>query len=69
MASNVQCEFRHYYGTKPPGTKSVKRWYDMFKETSRVVDLTRSGKHCVSEATVGHVRQSFQRNPKSTDGI
>ncbi|GBL80575.1 hypothetical protein AVEN_225265-1 [Araneus ventricosus] len=63
---NVQRTFRRCYGRNPPDTKSIKRWYEKFKERS-VTDLPRSGRPSVSEATVELVRQSFQRSPtKST---
>ncbi|GBM82042.1 hypothetical protein AVEN_56186-1 [Araneus ventricosus] len=30
---NFQRAFRRCYGRKPPYTKSIKRWYEQFKET------------------------------------
>ncbi|GBL97514.1 hypothetical protein AVEN_110332-1 [Araneus ventricosus] len=64
---NVQRAFRRCYGRNPPDTKSIKRWYEKFKETGSVTDLPRSGRPSVSEATVELVRQSFQRSStKST---
>ncbi|GBM09711.1 hypothetical protein AVEN_186415-1 [Araneus ventricosus] len=64
---NVQRAFRRCYGRYPSGTKSIKRWFEKIKETGSVTDLPRSGRPSVSEATVGLVRQSFQRSPtKST---
>ncbi|GFS69923.1 DUF4817 domain-containing protein [Trichonephila clavipes] len=64
---NAQRKFRHCYGNKTPGAKSIKRWYEMFKETGSVKDLPGSSRSSVSKTTVEHVRQSFQRNPtKST---
>lgn len=64
---SVQRTFRTSYGRSPPDVKSIKRWYEKFKETGSVEDLPRSGRPSVSEATVDRVRQSFQRSPsKST---
>ncbi|GBM91196.1 hypothetical protein AVEN_184532-1 [Araneus ventricosus] len=64
---NVQRAFRCCYGRNPPDTKSIKRWYEKFKETGSVTDLPRSVRPSVSEATVELVRQSFHRSPtKST---
>ncbi|GBO40147.1 hypothetical protein AVEN_216344-1 [Araneus ventricosus] len=46
--------------------KSIKRWYEKFKQTGSVTDLPRSGRPSVSEATVELVRQSFQRSPTNS---
>ncbi|GBN11174.1 hypothetical protein AVEN_184729-1 [Araneus ventricosus] len=58
---NVQRAFRRRYGRNHPDTKSIKRWYEKFKETGSVTDLPRSGRPCASEASVELVRQSFQQ--------
>ncbi|GBN21663.1 hypothetical protein AVEN_87055-1, partial [Araneus ventricosus] len=64
---NVQPAFRRCYGNNPPDAKSIKRWYEKFKETGSVTDLPRNGRPSVSEATVELVRQSLQWSPtKST---
>ncbi|GBM01363.1 hypothetical protein AVEN_135788-1 [Araneus ventricosus] len=64
---NVQHAFQRCYGCNPPDTKSIKRWYEKFKETCSVTDIPRSGRPSVSEATVELVRQLFQWSPtKST---
>ncbi|GBM20966.1 hypothetical protein AVEN_253750-1 [Araneus ventricosus] len=64
---NVQRAFRRCYGRNHPDTKSIKRWYEKFKETGSVTDLPRIGRPSANEATVELVRQSFQRSPtKST---
>ncbi|GBM47326.1 hypothetical protein AVEN_7772-1 [Araneus ventricosus] len=65
--TNVQRAFRRCYGHNPPDIKSIKRWYEKFKETGSLTDLLRSGRPTVSEATLEFVRQSFQQSlTKST---
>lgn len=60
---NVQRKFRRCYARNPTNAKSIKRFYERFKETGNVKDRPRSGRPSVSEATVNRVRQSFQRRP------
>ncbi|GFX83546.1 hypothetical protein TNCV_324951 [Trichonephila clavipes] len=52
---------------KPTGAKSIKRWYEMFKETISVRDPPRNGRRNLSKAIAERIRQPFQRSPtKST---
>ncbi|GFX88437.1 DUF4817 domain-containing protein [Trichonephila clavipes] len=63
----VQRTFRRCYGSKPPGAKSIQRWYEMLKETGSDKDFPRSGRSSMCEETIEHIRQSFQRSStKST---
>ncbi|GBM80135.1 hypothetical protein AVEN_89717-1 [Araneus ventricosus] len=64
---NVQRTFRRCYGRNPPDTKSMKRWYEKFKETGSVTDFPRDVRPGVSEATVELVRQSFQQSPTKSN--
>ncbi|GFY27309.1 hypothetical protein TNCV_2069291 [Trichonephila clavipes] len=60
----VHCKFRFGYGSKSPGEKSIKRWYEMLNETDGFKNLPKSDKPTMSNESV--VRQPFQGNPKST---
>ena len=63
----VQRNFRREYDRSPPDVKSIKSWYEKFKETGSVGDLSRSGRPTSSEETVDAVRTSFEESPtKST---
>ncbi|GBL74033.1 hypothetical protein AVEN_230946-1 [Araneus ventricosus] len=55
---NAQRAFRRCYGRNLPDTKSIKRWYEKFKETGSVTDLPRSGRPSVSEETIELVQRS-----------
>ncbi|GFW49487.1 DUF4817 domain-containing protein [Trichonephila clavipes] len=63
---NVQRKFRRCYGRKPPAVKSVKQWYELFKEIDSVKVLPGSGKFSVSEATFEHFWELFQRSSIKT---
>ena len=59
----VQRKLVSCYGYRAPDVKSIKRWYERFNETGSFHDLSRSVRSSLSEATVNHVRQAFQRSP------
>ncbi|GFX97412.1 hypothetical protein TNCV_1077831 [Trichonephila clavipes] len=50
--TKCQCKFRHCYGSKPPDVKSIKQWYEMFKEIGSAKNLPRSSRPNVREAIV-----------------
>ena len=62
----VQRNFRRLYGGSPPDVKSIKSWYQKFKETGSVDDLKRTGRPRTSEETVNAVHTSFQRSPSQS---
>ena len=65
-AVTVQRHFRRKYGRNPPDVKSIKNWYDKFKDTGSVGDLKRTGKPTSSDETVDSVRTAFQRSPRKS---
>ena len=60
---SVQRNFRREYGRSPPDIKSIKSWYNKFKETGSVGDLKRSGRPKTNEETID---ASFQRSPSQS---
>ena len=60
--SPVHRQFRRKYGRDPPDVKSIKGWYDEFKETGSVCDKRRSGRPGVSDKTVDTVHTALQRS-------
>ena len=59
----VQCKFVASYERRAPDVKSIKRWYEIFKETGSIQDLSRSGRLSMSEANVDRVWQAFRLSP------
>ncbi|GFY17824.1 hypothetical protein TNCV_1075591 [Trichonephila clavipes] len=45
-------KFLHCCDNKLPLAKSIKRWFEVFKETGSVINVPRSGRISVSETTV-----------------
>ena len=62
----VQRQFQREYGRYPPDVKSIKGWYEKFKETGSVGDKTRSGTLGVSDETVDTVHIAFHRSPQKS---
>ncbi|KAJ8868896.1 hypothetical protein PR048_030437 [Dryococelus australis] len=56
--------FRHRWGKMQPDAKSIKSWYDKFKNTGSVADLPRTGRPSTSAERMEAVRQSFVGSPK-----
>ncbi|CAI9715848.1 Hypothetical predicted protein [Octopus vulgaris] len=53
--------FRKDYSRNPPGAKSVKNWYNKFKDSSSVDDRKRTGRPRYSEGIVDVVRTAYKR--------
>lgn len=65
-STTVQRHFQTTFGRNPPDVKSIKAWYEKFKNTGSVADLPRSGRPRTSADRVEAVRQSFLRSPKKS---
>ncbi|KFM61202.1 hypothetical protein X975_03155, partial [Stegodyphus mimosarum] len=65
-STTVQRHFQTIFGRNPPDVKSIKAWYEKFKNTGSVADLPRSGRPRTSADRVEAVRQSFLRSPKKS---
>lgn len=59
----VQRQYRRQYGGTPPDSKTIKAWYDKFKDTGSVADRRRTGRPRISEQNVEALRAAFQRSP------
>ena len=56
----VQRQFQREYGRDPPDVKSIKGWYDKFKETGSVGDKRRGGRPGVSDGAYSFPTQSVE---------
>ena len=59
-ATTVQYNFRKKYQQTPPDAKSIKRWYDKFKNTESIEDFKRTGKPKTNDDSVDAVCTAFQ---------
>ena len=64
---SVQRNFRREYGRSPPDIKSIKSWYNKFKDTGSVGDLKWSGRPRTDKETkINAVHASFQSSPSQS---
>lgn len=63
---SVQRHFRTKYGRDPPTGKTIRTWYEKFRDTGCICKRKSTGRPSAEEETVDRVRASFVRSPQKS---